>query len=159
MPTSKPSGPINIDYINIDYNIDYKGHLLELRGCPRREGPQDAQDHARGRPLDQSPAIALSGKSMQYLDAAMLLRARVQLLRLAGRPKGLPDPTAPLGRSVTVVDLSTPSHHRRTMRYAPTAQPTVLVETVCARPQLVESIGLLDHDANFRLMRYGLPTD
>ena len=97
--------------------------------------------------------------NMQYLDATMLLRARVQLLRLAGRPKGLPDPTAPLGRSVTVVDLATPAHHRRTMRYAPTAAPAVIVETVCARPQLVEAIGLLDHDANLRLMRYGLPSD
>ena len=99
------------------------------------------------------------GRVMHHLDATMLLRARVELLRLAGRSKGLPDPAAPLGRSVTVVDLATPAHHRRTMRYAPTAAPTVLVETVCARPQLVEAIGLLDHDANLRLMRYGLPDD
>ena len=48
-------------------------------------------------PLDRRPAAALSGKLMQYLDATALLRARVQLLRLAGRPKGLPDPAAPLG--------------------------------------------------------------
>ena len=73
---------------------------------------------------------------MQHLDAAALLRARVQLLKLTGQRA--PDPTAPLGRSVTVIDLATPAHHARTLRYAPTAAPTVLVETMCARPQLVE---------------------
>ena len=92
---------------------------------------------------------------MHRLDATALLRARVRLLKLTGQRA--PDPAAALGRPVTVVDLSTPSQHRRSLRYAPTAQPTVLVETLCARPQLVETIGLLDRDADLRLSRYGLP--
>jgi hypothetical protein len=33
----------------------------------------------------------------------------------------------------------------------------VIVETVFARPSIVEKIDLLAHDANFRLSRYGLP--
>ena len=94
---------------------------------------------------------------MRYLDATALLRARLEVLKLAGHRA--PNPAAPLGRPVTIVDLSTPSHHRRTMRYAPTAAPTVIVETVCARPQIVEAIGLLHNDANLRLMRYRLPGD
>ena len=94
---------------------------------------------------------------MQYLDATALLRARVQLLKLTGQRA--PDPAAPLGRSVTIIDLATPSHHRRTMRYAPTAAPAVIVETVCARPTIIERIDLLANDADFRLSRYGLPGD
>ena len=94
---------------------------------------------------------------MQYLSAAPLLKARVELLKLMGTRK--PDPAAQLGKAVEVVDLSTPCGHRRTMRYAPVAAPVVLVESKTARPTVIERIDLLANDADFRLSRYGLPSD
>ena len=94
---------------------------------------------------------------MIRIDAASLLRARVQLLKLAGLRA--PTPGQTFDKPVRIVDLTTPNRHPRLARFAPTAQPTLLIETACARPQLVEAIGLLDHDADFRLMRYALPDD
>ena len=106
-------------------------------------------------PLDQSPAVALCGKLMTRLDAASLLKARVQLLRIAGLRA--PNPGEPFDKPVRIVDLSSPCRHERMARFAPTATPTLLIESVCARPSIVDKIDLLARDADMRLMRYGLP--
>lgn len=55
-----------------------------------------------------------------------------------------------------VLDLAWPSRPPRTLRMAPTAAPTVLVETTCAQPRIVDRIVLAERDAAVKLSRYAL---
>jgi hypothetical protein len=94
---------------------------------------------------------------MTRLDAVALVRTRLELLRRAGLRA--PNPGEPFDKPVRIVDLSTPNLHPRTARFAPTSAPVLLVESICARPQLIEKIDLLSRDADLRLSKYGLPSD
>ncbi|MGZ9083540.1 MAG: hypothetical protein ACXW3U_15795 [Rhodoplanes sp.] len=82
----------------------------------------------------------------------------MQIRFLVGNHAGMtPDEAQQLtAHPVRALDLAWPSRPPRTLRRAPTAQPTVLIESVCRRPRVVDRIVLAERDAAQRLSRYAL---
>lgn len=89
------------------------------------------------------------------LTVANLL-ARYAALEPAARPEKRR--RSPVGEPVVVHDVTLPSRPLRSLTCAANV-PAVVVETICARPQLVERIDLLRPDADLRLARYALAAD
>jgi hypothetical protein len=58
------------------------------------------------------------------------------------------------GSRLRAVDLAWPSRPPRWLRRAPTAQPTILIETTCARPRIIDRVDLHSHGAAIQLSRY-----